>query len=68
MNKKILFNDIYSLLKSNDVIVVTDEKDLLIFMEDDDDLEYTKGFYVKEIIAPSRESITVILYEKEDCK
>ena len=33
MDKKILFNDIYSLLKSNDEIVVTDEKDLLIFME-----------------------------------
>ena len=65
MNKKILFNEVYPLLKSNDEIMVTDEKNILIFPESEEDLKYIEGFYVKDIVAHDAGSITVVLYEKE---
>ena len=48
MDKNVLFNEIYPLLKSNYEIMVTDEKDVLIFPESEEDLKYTEGFYVKD--------------------
>ncbi len=65
MNKKILFNEIYPLLKGNDEIMATDENDVLIFPESEEDLKYTEGLHVKDIIAHDAGSITVVLYEKE---
>lgn len=65
MDKKVLFNEIYPLLKGNDEIMATDEKDVLIFPESEEDLKYTEGFYIKDIIAHDAGSITVVLYEKE---